>query len=295
MALCTYTPGKEGHCQAAASACHGGQVTSAVCGRGAEAPYVEAVHPLQTLPALHALSDAHAHASLAHEPDIYRPDVCGASWWAILHHWATAIKEAGCGHCGEEAESLMRFAHDLVNVQGNRAIFAPQDARRWSPVVGRLRSALDAQVEANATMGAMGAYLTKAREFLKQAQIELAEWQRARNKSDVIIREVAEKGWGAITQGALEVITTYDPDTEIPAGTDGRRRLLWNMEAKYRQLRPFKLSDTYGAALQYLHGEVFYDGRYIPAEVELWIGTRVKDYLDTVQTAIEQGPHGRRN
>ena len=71
----------------------------------------------------------------------YTSDICGPSWWAMLHGTASGIK-AGCPTCGEEAESLMRYAHDLVNVKHGKPVFAPADGREWSEIALQLAQSL---------------------------------------------------------------------------------------------------------------------------------------------------------
>lgn len=50
------------------------------------------------------------------------PDVCGPSWWAMLHAAAAAIRDAGCSHCGEFAVDGMVAFHDMVNFQLGKPI-----------------------------------------------------------------------------------------------------------------------------------------------------------------------------
>ena len=71
----------------------------------------------------------------------YVSEICGPSWWAMLHGAASGIK-AGCPTCGDEADSLMRYAHDLVNVKHGKKVFAPADAREWSEVAVQLAQSL---------------------------------------------------------------------------------------------------------------------------------------------------------
>jgi hypothetical protein len=45
------------------------------------------------------------------------PDVCGSSWWAMIHGWAEAVRDAGCSTCGQHAVQFVSAMHDLVNVK----------------------------------------------------------------------------------------------------------------------------------------------------------------------------------
>lgn len=72
---------------------------------------------------------------LHHHPPANISDVCGASWWSIIHGVATSIRdgEGGCSTCGEHAVSLMEYAHDLVNVSLEKPAQKPHAVREWTP------------------------------------------------------------------------------------------------------------------------------------------------------------------
>ena len=57
------------------------------------------------------------------------PDVCGASWWAMLHGWARAIETDGCSPCGGFAVKAARALHDLVNAKLGRPLFDQKNFR----------------------------------------------------------------------------------------------------------------------------------------------------------------------
>ena len=59
-------------------------------------------------------------------------DVCGPATWSAIHHLAENFP---CGPCAEEGASLMRFAHDLINVKLGRPLMYPDDFRTWSTTV----------------------------------------------------------------------------------------------------------------------------------------------------------------
>lgn len=50
------------------------------------------------------------------EDSISIPDICGPSWWAMIHAWAESIRDAGCASCGEFAVKAVSALHDLVNI-----------------------------------------------------------------------------------------------------------------------------------------------------------------------------------
>ncbi len=110
-------------------------------------------------------------------------EICGPSWWAMLHGAASGIK-VGCSTCGEEADSLMRYAHDLVNVKHGKQIFAKRDAREWGAVALRLSQQLKSVTlqQDNCTPLPQGqATIDEAMEFARcQAINDLAryKWDR---------------------------------------------------------------------------------------------------------------------
>lgn len=70
---------------------------------------------------------------LHHHPPANISDVCGSSWWGIIHGVATSIRDHGCATCGEHAISLMEYAHDLVNVSLEKPAEKPRAIREWTP------------------------------------------------------------------------------------------------------------------------------------------------------------------
>ncbi len=141
-----------------------------------------------------------------------------------------------------------------------------------------------------AILGAMGAYLDKAREFHRQAVTEFDEWKRVRS-NDVLIRDAAEKAWGAVTQAANELIIVFDGGRELPVSSRGRQSALMEMERERRQLRSLHLAERYNAAQIVLHSQAFYEGDYRPADLERYITDLVKEYLDDVEQAVTRPPH----
>lgn len=45
------------------------------------------------------------------------PEICGPSWWAMLHGWAKAIETDGCPSCGGFAVKAASALHDLTNIK----------------------------------------------------------------------------------------------------------------------------------------------------------------------------------
>jgi hypothetical protein len=81
---------------------------------------------------------------LRHDPGVDVADVCGSSWWGIIHGVAQSIHDHGCANCGKHAISLMRYAHDLVNVSLDKPTFAPEATAEWEPHAKQLAAQLGA-------------------------------------------------------------------------------------------------------------------------------------------------------
>ncbi len=67
-------------------------------------------------------------------------EVVGPYAWDQLHH---LVESFPCGECAEEGASLMRFAHDLVNVKLGKKVHHPEDLIRWAGVVAHAREDLE--------------------------------------------------------------------------------------------------------------------------------------------------------
>ena len=132
----------------------------------------------------------------------------------------------------------------------------------------------------------MGKYLDDARTLYKQALVELERWRQTQDT--VLLRDAAEKAWGAVTQAANEVIDARG--RKVPSGTGVRRGELHTLERQDRRLRSLRLEDRFTSAEHVLHTECFYDGTCpVPLVTDMVIES-VKEYLDDV----EQVTSGRR-
>lgn len=68
------------------------------------------------------------------------PSTCGSVAWAVLHAAVANITAHICGHCGEEAERLMVFMHDLVNAKLGKPIQDPENFQSWCSTVHQLEA-----------------------------------------------------------------------------------------------------------------------------------------------------------
>lgn len=85
------------------------------------------------------LEDQHEHKmQLANDDWVVIPDVCGPSWWAILHNTVMAIKTDGCESCGGHAIKMMSFLHDMVNVDLDKKVHNPKNVLGFQKLTEKL-------------------------------------------------------------------------------------------------------------------------------------------------------------
>ena len=131
----------------------------------------------------------------------------------------------------------------------------------------------------------MGRYLEDAKILYNEALNELERWQQTQDT--VILRDAAEKAWGAVTQAANEVIEAFD--RVVPSGTGARWSELYALERQNRRLRSLRLQDRFSTAELVLHRDCFYDGNCPIPYVTDNIVEGVKEYLDDVEQ-VTQSP-----
>ena len=133
----------------------------------------------------------------------------------------------------------------------------------------------------------MGKYLDDARKLYQEALNELERWRQTNDQT--ILRDAAEKAWGAVTQAANEVVEAYG--RRVPSGTNARRDTLNVLERQERQLRGLRLRARFSDAENVLHKECFYDGTCpLPLVTDIVIED-VKEYLDDVAQVTERRRH----
>lgn len=85
------------------------------------------------------LGDQHEHKmKMANDDWIVIPDVCGPSWWAILHNTVMAIKTDGCESCGGHAVKMMSFLHDMVNADLDKKVYDPKNVLGFKKLTEKL-------------------------------------------------------------------------------------------------------------------------------------------------------------
>ena len=129
----------------------------------------------------------------------------------------------------------------------------------------------------------MGRYLNDARALYEQARGELRRWEET--SDDALLRDAAEKAWGAVCQAANELLEAYG--RRVPSGTNARRSQLNALEHEERQLRSLRFRDRFSGAADVLHKECFYDGE-CPVPLVTDVVEDVKEYLDDVATVTDR-------
>lgn len=104
-------------------------------------------------------------------------------------------------------------------------------------------------------------------------------------KSNIKLRDSAEKAWNAVVQAANALILEKEGYT--PRSHYERRLALRNLEKSDERLRELGIYDRYGARSRLLHGEVFYEGVYDIDLLKLEI-EKAKEFVEIVKRCILQ-------
>ena len=132
----------------------------------------------------------------------------------------------------------------------------------------------------------MGRYIEDAWALYGHAVGELEEWRRTGD--DVLLRDAAEKAWGAVTLAANELLESQG--RVVPDGTNARRDGLRVLEKQNRQMRALRLRARFSDAKLILHQDCFYDGQCPTELVVEMVTDDVREYLgDVVSVANGTG------
>ena len=128
----------------------------------------------------------------------------------------------------------------------------------------------------------MGRYIEDAWALYGHALGELEEWRRTGDS--ILLRDAAEKAWGAVTLAANELLESQG--RVVPEGTNARRDGIHVLEKQNRQLRALRLRARFSDAKLILHQDCFYDGQ-CPTELVVEIVTDdVREYLGDVANVV---------
>lgn len=124
--------------------------------------------------------------------------------------------------------------------------------------------------------------LPKAKEFYEQALKEYGNARRER--SDVLFRDAAEKGWNAVVL-ATNCLIEKEANKKVRSNRE-RREVLDKMEIKNGKFKRYKFRERFMARAYFLHMNCFYDGVYNEEELERDL-KKVKLYIQDVEKAIQ--------
>ena len=126
----------------------------------------------------------------------------------------------------------------------------------------------------------MAQYIDDAKALYRHALRELGEW-RISQDDHTLLRDAAEKTWGAVTEAANEVLFAYN--RTVPSGTNARRDGLKSIERRHRQVRPLDMAERFSDFLNVLHRNCFYEGDCPLPTVTEFIA-EAQNFIDDAET-----------
>ena len=128
----------------------------------------------------------------------------------------------------------------------------------------------------------MGSYIEDAWALYGHAVGELEDWRRTGD--DILLRDAAEKAWGAVTLAANELLESQG--RVVPDGTNTRRDSIRAVERQNRQIGALRLQARFLAAKNILHQDCFCDGQ-CPSDLVVEVVTEdVREYLGDVANVV---------
>ena len=128
----------------------------------------------------------------------------------------------------------------------------------------------------------MGKYLDDAKAMYNYARIELQQWQDSND--EILLRDAAEKTWGAVTLATNELLDSLGRDA--PSGTGARKSELNTLERRDRRFRRLRMLARFSSMEATLHNDCFYDGDcrlpLVPDVIE-----DAREYLDDVESLVQ--------
>lgn len=126
----------------------------------------------------------------------------------------------------------------------------------------------------------MAQYIDDAKALYRHALRELGEW-RISQDDHTLLRDAAEKTWGAVTEAANEVLFAYN--LAVPSGTNARRNGLIAIQRRHRQIRPLNMARRFADFLNVLHKNCFYEGNCpLPTATETIAAAQ--EFIDDAET-----------
>ena len=128
----------------------------------------------------------------------------------------------------------------------------------------------------------MGKYLEDAKAMYNYARIELQQWQDSND--EILLRDAAEKTWGAVTLATNDLLESYD--RRAPSGTGARQIELNTIERRNRRIRALRMLARFAQMEAILHKRCFYDGDcrlpLVPDVIE-----EAREYIDDVESLAD--------
>lgn len=125
----------------------------------------------------------------------------------------------------------------------------------------------------------MGRYLDDAKAMYNYARIELGQWRQSAD--DILLRDAAEKTWGAVTLATNELLESLG--RRAPSGTGARKSELNALERRDRRFRQLRMLARFAAMESTLYKDCFYDGDcrlpLVPDVIEA-----AREYIDDVES-----------
>ncbi len=132
----------------------------------------------------------------------------------------------------------------------------------------------------------MGNYIEDAWALYGHAVGELEEWRRTGDS--ILLRDAAEKAWGAVTLAANELLESQG--RVVPDGTNARRDGIRALERESRQIGALRFQARFLAAKNILHQDCFYDGQ-CPTDLVVEVVTDdVREYLGDIANVANNSP-----
>jgi len=127
-------------------------------------------------------------------------------------------------------------------------------------------------------------FVSESRKFIDAA---LTEFERGeKEKTDVLIRDAAEKAWNAVLQATNALLIAKGFREEGIKTHRDRRLALDGLESKDLDVRDRGFRDRFGAREHHLHERCFYDGEYLPEKVREDI-LKAKEYVDDIENFLK--------
>ena len=124
----------------------------------------------------------------------------------------------------------------------------------------------------------MGRHLEDAWALYGHAIGELQDWRRTGDA--ILLRDAAEKAWGAVTQGANDLLESQG--RIIPEGTNARRDAIRALEKGDGRVRVLRLSAQLSAIELVLCRDCLHDGQCPSELIEEVVTEDVRDYLGDI-------------